>query len=253
VPNCVDPISLSTYSALVPCGKCLLCKSRISRDWSLRCYHEFLTSGTGIFCTLTYNDLNYKNLNKREIQLFLKRLRIVKKFSYFFVAEYGSRTGRAHYHGLLFGLKNTDINLQDYWNNGFVSQTFLSNPSIRYVTNYVNKDVTWRMMSRNPALGLRWLNTTNFKRELEIFNGCINADLRRQDLPRYYKLKILDTEKYDKFLYKNKKENLKGQLKWLQKNSAKNYTDFIAAHRLAKLQLQKEKIWFIKNQLSYPL
>lgn len=65
------------------------------------------------FLTLTYSDdyLPFAGqLVKQDVQLFIKRLRINlereydgKKVRYYYVGEYGDRTGRPHYHVLLFG------------------------------------------------------------------------------------------------------------------------------------------------------
>lgn len=90
---------------LVPCGKCLLCRNHRSMEWQCRALVETSTStNIPLFVTLTYAEEPVDGVNKRDLQLFMKRLR--KNLSereqnlnlrYFAVAEYGSHTHRPHY------------------------------------------------------------------------------------------------------------------------------------------------------------
>lgn len=109
----------------IPCGKCIGCRLKYSRDWALRCMNELEYHDKACFITLTYNDEHLPVPNKiidndgcitdspvhplckRDIQLFIKRLR--KKFKnskvrYFACGEYGSRSMRPHAHIILFGV-----------------------------------------------------------------------------------------------------------------------------------------------------
>lgn len=109
------------------CGACPECLRKRSNVWALRCYYESLFHAHSCMVTLTYdrfkrddrgNRIGNEELpvdstltvNKRHIQLFIKRLR--KKFGsgikYLCGAEYGSRTHRAHYHLILFGVDFPD-------------------------------------------------------------------------------------------------------------------------------------------------
>lgn len=67
------------------------------------------------FLTLTYDDehlpISY-SVDPRAMQLFLKKLRnhlAPKKIRFFLCGEYGGKTGRPHYHILLFGHQFTDL------------------------------------------------------------------------------------------------------------------------------------------------
>lgn len=111
---------------LVPCGKCIGCRLDYSRVWAYRCMMELKYHESAYFITLTYNDdmipvhyfrtekggeLPAYSLEKRDFQLWLKRLR--KKLDYpirfFGCGEYGSDTLRPHYHCIVFGLKLDDL------------------------------------------------------------------------------------------------------------------------------------------------
>lgn len=112
----------------IPCGKCTGCRLDYSRQWAYRCMLELEYHDESHFVTLTYNDnhvpysaygdpesgeaIDALTLQKRDLQLFMKRLR--KSFSddrirFYACGEYGSTTFRPHYHGILFGLHLDDL------------------------------------------------------------------------------------------------------------------------------------------------
>lgn len=118
---------LPTPDIYVPCGQCMECRIKKSREWAIRCTHELTTRETACFITLTFDDEHldpYGSLRKEDMQLFWKRLR--KKvvpprpynwdqytdeqkeswtykngISYFHGAEY-SESGRPHHHAIIF-------------------------------------------------------------------------------------------------------------------------------------------------------
>lgn len=96
------------------CGQCLPCRINHKRTWTMRLYLEFLEwHDKGLpaaFITLTYNPKSHPtdgSLNKRHLQLFLKRLRKAlepHEIRYYAVGEYGEKTWRPHYHLIIFGI-----------------------------------------------------------------------------------------------------------------------------------------------------
>lgn len=99
----------------VPCGQCVLCGDKKAKDWSTRMFCEAnYHANCPWWITLTYNafSLPKDGVNKRDVQLFLKRLRervsrlVGSDVRLRFVAtgEYGSNYARPHYHMQLFGL-----------------------------------------------------------------------------------------------------------------------------------------------------
>ena len=101
----------------VPCGRCIGCRLEKARQWAVRCMHEAQMWDRNCFVTLTYNDDNLpidRSVNKREMQLFMKRLR--KEYGegirFYGCGEYGSKLGRPHYHMLLF---NHDFPDKEVW------------------------------------------------------------------------------------------------------------------------------------------
>lgn len=122
----------------IPCRKCDECKQKYAQDWSIRCYHEFISRGVASFITLTIDstiapDFNnnpksvnkyckrcvngsryYKypidySLNKGLIYDWLKKFRDYLyrdkgiSIRYFGCGEYGDNNERPHYHILIFG------------------------------------------------------------------------------------------------------------------------------------------------------
>lgn len=104
------------------CGSCPECLNKRANRYMVRDVFEASAHKDNCMITLTYDSYirNSKGeiigervsdlkVNKRDVQLFLKRLRsyVFRKFGtrfkYRLSAEYGKRTNRAHYHVLLFG------------------------------------------------------------------------------------------------------------------------------------------------------
>lgn len=101
----------------VPCGRCPPCGIENGRMLGVRCVHEaqIVQEETGlgsVMCTLTFDDAHLpddRSASKPFAQAWLQRVRdIIGPFRYLLVAEYGGRTGRVHYHCLLFGVDFAD-------------------------------------------------------------------------------------------------------------------------------------------------
>ena len=136
----------------VPCGHCLACRKNLADSWVIRLYFELLDYDyKACFLTLTYNDEHLpkdKSVHKRDVQLFLKRLRKHfdkyepdrKKLKYFCAAEYGETNMRPHYHMILFGVGMRDrAVIEDAWQNGFIAMRYADVKNIRYTVKYLHK------------------------------------------------------------------------------------------------------------------
>lgn len=147
----------------VPCGHCILCTERKKKSFAAKCImetqlHEYLPE----FVTLTYNEdhLPKDGINYRDVQLFLKRLRINLERNYGFTgelkyavgSEYGTKTHRPHYHMLIWGIPrhtgqplwhyaNVKKLFADCWQQGFVyPKTCRDSNAAYYVSKYMSKD-----------------------------------------------------------------------------------------------------------------
>lgn len=107
---------------------------------------------TSIFVTLTYDDDHLppdNNLQPRDLQLFLKRLRKnhETQIRFFACGEYGTQKGRPHYHLALFGSIRTESTpkglrcevVEKSWKKGFVHVGILEPSSASYIVKYATK------------------------------------------------------------------------------------------------------------------
>lgn len=155
--------SFSGVPLRLPCGQCIGCKLDRSLQWAVRCMHEKQLHADSAFVTLTYDDDHLPEggtLVKRDHQLFMKRFR--KKFGksvrFYMCGEYGSRSGRPHYHYLFFNrdlpdrkfyklakngerLYTSDI-LSELWTDGFNVIGDVTLESCAYVARYITEKIS---------------------------------------------------------------------------------------------------------------
>lgn len=172
--KCLTPVTIrnpktSFYSPepyiSVPCGKCPACLMNKKRSLSHRLYETSKVACTSYFVTFTYATqylkfdtyTGYPVLDKRDMQLFFKRLRIEfphAKIKYFCVSEYGDLGLRPHYHAIIFGIPITETpvfngkryfypavkaKLDEIWQLGFTDVGSFSPASCYYVAKYTFK------------------------------------------------------------------------------------------------------------------
>ena len=227
--NCDSPVRIlvrDSYYVRVPCGHCLACRLNKSKQFSARIIGEASMYKDNCFITLTYDEEHCpKSLSKRDLQLFMKSFRqslSPKKIRYFACGEYGSSTGRPHYHIIVFGLSKYDDVFKrsvlskllegqngfsatlDAWSkdgkskgNVFVGD--VSPQSAKYVAGYVMKkqgdsyhDSTWYkeqglippfvLMSRRPGIGATYGD--KYKERFK-HNPFVVLGNSRVGLPRY--------------------------------------------------------------------
>jgi hypothetical protein len=98
------------------------------------------------FVTLTYDEEHLPEngwLNKKHLQLFLKKLRSrisPLAIRFYAVGEYGDLSWRPHFHLVLFGISPLESKLvQDCWPYGFTFTGTAEPKSMSYVAQYVVK------------------------------------------------------------------------------------------------------------------
>lgn len=148
----------------LPCGQCIGCRLERSRQWAVRAMHEASLHDDNCFLTLTYSDENLPDppsLDRKHVQLFLKRLRkkvSPRKIRFLYCGEYGEKTRRPHYHLLLFGYDFPDKRrhgrsgsgdylytsalLDALWGKGHALIGSVTFESAAYVARYSLKKVT---------------------------------------------------------------------------------------------------------------
>lgn len=222
----------------IPCGNCMGCKLEKSRQWAVRMMHEAHFHGQNSFLTLTYSDeacpADY-GLDLRHLQLFMKRLRrsLAHKIRFYACGEYGDKTGRPHYHAIIFGWDPPDQTfhsmsergdkqyrsaaLDRHWDHGIATTGKVTMESCRYVAAYVTKKIKtnddfglgryWRVSPVTGELhkvrpefsvmsrrpGLGQAYVDKYKSDF-FPSGFIVMDGIKQAVPRFYKSKLTEEE-----------------------------------------------------------
>lgn len=234
----------STEKLLIPCGTCYGCRMEYAERWALRCRHEAQLWERNCFLTLTYDDANipwHRSLEVRDIQLFMKRLRKAydghteipespgrRPIRYFGAGEYGSQTGRPHWHLLLFNWHPPGYSgrgraielesLRDLWTLGNHEVSEFTAGRAAYTAGYAAKKVRGRIarklryevyhpetgvyfeqrpefsfMSRRPGIGIWWFQRyqRDFQRGFAIEPGGY-----KKRLPRVYADRLRQDPEY---------------------------------------------------------
>lgn len=144
----------------IPCGQCLGCRIDYSREWANRLILELQEHDPDDcwFVTLTYNDVSLAeqcktekgsySLNKRDLQLFMKRLRRSiepSKCRFYAVGEYGGLSLRPHFHLILFNAPLAQWPMEQLHKSsqGYVYQSSDLLKHIWYYGYNVCAPVTW--------------------------------------------------------------------------------------------------------------
>lgn len=169
---------------LLPCGHCIGCRLEYSRQWAIRCVLESMLHECNFFITLTYDDLHLPTaprsmtisddtgevlrdgyshpLDPPALTKFFKDLRRYYSYHYkldgirfFACGEYGDKSGRPHYHAIIFNLPIFDLKfykrsfdghplytseiLNNIWGNGYVVIAECCYDTCAYVARYITK------------------------------------------------------------------------------------------------------------------
>lgn len=188
---CSDPYTIQGVA--FGCGRCDPCRMFKRREWSTRLQLESYCHKDSAFITLMYNDKHLPedgSVDPRELQLFMKKLRkkLETPVRFYGVGEYGRRTGRAHYHVIVFGMLPCDnivtklgsykeqgyfccevcTSLRDLWGKGSIHCGRVEPASCAYVAGYVTKKLQANLlkgrrpefarMSNRPGIGLNFMD-----------------------------------------------------------------------------------------------
>ncbi|QCQ84601.1 replication initiator protein [Blackfly microvirus SF02] len=209
--ECLTPYC--TKQGFVPCGRCPTCRSRKASGWSFRLMQQDKVSHSSHFITLTYETTprtanNFATLNKRDLQLFFKRLRKSSTnqppIKYFACGEYGGLTSRPHYHIILF---NADVSkIESAWGLGHTHFGTVTGASVGYSLKYISKkgkiplhrndDRVPEFQLQSRGLGLSYLSehARAWHHADPVRMYCPLTDGKKISMPRYYKLKLYTDE-----------------------------------------------------------
>lgn len=240
---CLTPVTLTReyagryYINNVPCNNCLECVKDRQNEYIVRTVEEQRKRGTMCFFTLTYSpqalpmteDLEIdentgeilnassgvQTLRRSDVTYWLhafrkkyKRLGLKCDFGHLICGEYGPRTFRPHYHGVILGLQKEDIDiLMKMWSDkyGFVQYTMI--PSLikdvesvaRYCSKYICKNKDWNIIPEGAEKPRKMTSQ---------FYGMPN-EKRWNGMVRYYQAQDIMEYNPEKPKFKNKAEMYK--------------------------------------------
>ena len=224
------------------------------------------------FVTLTYDDSNLifaddePCLYKRHLQLHFKKLRKKlepKTIKYYAVGEYGDRSGRPHYHYLIFYKGCYDRFklmqfIKDSWDFG-ISQVLPINGAQGYVTKYILKfDQREHLVKPfsmiSHGLGIDYLSSSMVKyHRSNLIPFATKPGGYHITLPRYYKDKIFTT--YQRLLMKKRADMLRRDLECVKLNRFEMMIDFginpfkSKIHRYEQQLYQAMKVYKEKKKI----
>lgn len=220
----------------LPCGGCVGCRLERSRTWMVRVMNEAQLHEQNSYVTLTYKPEAlpaWGNLQYRDFQLFMKRLR--KEFGpvrFYMCGEYGEKDRRPHYHACLFGVgfsdrkvwgknRNGDVLyrspiLEKLWPLGISTVGNVTEQSASYVARYIMKKVNgpaaeehyrvvnergevfdltpeFTKMSLKPGIGAEWVK--KYAQDVKVGDAVVIKG-RKMRPPRYYD-KLMEKEDYE--------------------------------------------------------
>ena len=142
----------------IPCGNCMECMKKKSREWTVRLSEELKYNPNAYFITLTFNEESYNmlmnclirtgNYDHSEIneiarlavRRFLERYRKTHKKSirHWLITELGHEgTERLHLHGIIW--TNHIDEIAWFWNYGFIWKgEYTNQQTINYIVKYVS-------------------------------------------------------------------------------------------------------------------
>lgn len=172
----------------VPCGQCIECRLRKSREWAARIMCEAQFSDNSAFVTLTYDDLHLPigskgvpSLDFDHLKKFLKDFRRFCEYHYgvsgvrfYGAGEYGESSARPHFHLCLFDLPQQLVDKNKYWSRSPLGDLYYRNEDIEkvwqrgnvivadltfqsaaYVSRYVTKKMTGDKADKYDILGIQ--------------------------------------------------------------------------------------------------
>lgn len=184
------------YYIDVPCGECINCLKRKFQGYRMRLLYELQRYPKSIFVTLTFDEPSlrrFKDNSNKSLSLFLDRVRkkYGKQVRHWFVAEYGSKRGRLHYHGILFDIDICNDDLSALWKYGNTFVGYANEFTAKYIVKYLTKDDTKgqkkapRVIS-SKGIGESFLETSDCQLLKKQLVTCFDKDGYKVPLPRYY-------------------------------------------------------------------
>lgn len=244
IEYCKNAIYQSQNDVYFPCGQCINCKKKKFTEWSIRGRDELnYWKGKAAFITISYNDnnliktqnnyrLNDKDaggsLCREHMVEFIKGIKKIygKHIRYIYCGEYGPKTFRPHYHLLIFGVSQREVNLDilagikygksklvNLWKKGAIYLSInektgkpyekVSSRAVQYIVGYTRKKLPSAavkefyneierekpFMSTSQGIGKGWAeeNKENWVHNLRSSINNVKCCIPRYYIKRVYK------------------------------------------------------------------
>lgn len=186
------------------------CQKRKFRDYRIRLLYELQKYPNSIFITLTFDNPSlseFQDNPNRSIRLFLDRVRkkYGKQVRHWIVAEYGSKHGRLHYHGILFDIDIGNDELFSLWKYGNTFVGYANEATAKYIVKYLTKQDTKGIcpprIITSKGIGESWLNTPECKLAQKSLDMILWIDGKPSPIPRYYVQHMYTSEELEQISY----------------------------------------------------
>jgi hypothetical protein len=136
----------------------------------------------GQFLTLTYNDDHLPNgLQHADFSSFMKRLRFLDGtpcVKFHVAGEYGEKSGREHFHVLVYNYRYPIELVRRAWNKGFVHDGTLTPQSMKYVSGYVCKKGYDPGSGKRPPYGRTSVDLPDGLSDQEVLDMCMTGKVQ---------------------------------------------------------------------------
>lgn len=210
----------------VGCGRCIECKKKKARDWTVRLSEEIRENKNGKFVTMTFSDESIKKLSEEikgiegyeldnEIatlatRRFLERWRkkYKKSVRHWLVTELGGNgTENVHMHGIIW-TDETNEEIENIWKYGFVGVgQYVNEITINYIVKYISKadekhkEYNSKILT-SAGIGSGYMKREDWKKNKYKEGETKEVYITRQGiklaLPIYYRNKIYKEEEREK-------------------------------------------------------
>lgn len=267
---------------LVPvgCGKCIECKQKKAREWTVRLNEEIRENKNGKFITLTFSDESIKQLSEEikglsgydldneiatlAIRRFLERWRkkYKKSVRHWIATEIGGNgTENIHMHGILWTNESKET-INEIWKYGHTWEgEYVNERTINYIVKYISKVDEKHKEYNSKILTSAGIGGGYMKRidsERNKYRGKETREVYKtrqgikMALPIYYRNKIYSEEEKEKlWLDKlDKEERYVGGVKIDISKGEEEYNRAVIEHRKVNKKLgygDDKRNWSLKE------
>lgn len=188
------------------------------QGYRMRLLYEIAQYPRSIFLTLTFDEpslARFRSNPNRALSLFMDRMRKTIGYAprHWFVAEFGKKHGRLHYHGFLFDCVLSNQQVESLWKYGNTWVGYANEVTARYIVKYLTKTDTKgerppRIFSSH-GIGDAYLTTPDCELARSMYATSFTINGYVVPIPRYYLDKMYNDVEKEYIAYYNHMEREK--------------------------------------------